>query len=308
MQYLQITPVHPDMRPDVQGGAGARAAGGPALAAAEGAPALTGLADGPAALARALLSAGPGSAAGAAAARAGLGGAAAAVLAAAGGAHERGAAAALAELSPAGVLSLLEARSPSGCRGTAAPQRACPHGHDAAAAVLRAGRGQSLDLARRVWRGARQQPCRPAHVQTAPAQPEALRGRRQALRAESAPGAAGAVALLRPGVARALVLLARPAHRAAAAAWPAAGGGGAAGARAAALAALDLLHAPFCAAATPGAVLRDLQAVRARASLPGACRGRGCSGRKPPVWQPCLQLTRDPVHVQQLTKPAVCAE
>jgi len=120
------------MRPDVQGGAGARAAGGPALAAAEGAPALTGLADGPAALARALLSAGPGSAAGAAAARAGLGDAAAAVLAAAGGAHERGATAALAELSPAGVLSLLEARSPSGCRhcGTAAclpawAQRSC---------------------------------------------------------------------------------------------------------------------------------------------------------------------------------------
>ncbi len=114
----------------------------------------------------------------------------------------------------------------------------------------------------------------PTRLQTALAQPEALRGRRQALRAESAPGAAGAAALLRPGVARALVLLARPAHRAAAAAWPAAGGGGAAGARAAALAALDLLHAPFCAAATPGAVLRDLQAVRARAA-PGSALGQG---------------------------------
>ncbi|KAK9831906.1 hypothetical protein WJX81_007961 [Elliptochloris bilobata] len=171
-------------------GGGTRAVSTPALEAAEGGPPLVGLSDGPAALAGVLLAAGPDSAAGGAAAAAGLGGAAAGVLAAAGGGRERGAPAALAELSPAGVLSLLEA-----------------------------------------------------------------------LRHASAPDALGAQALLRPGAVKALVLLARPAHQAAAAAWPHSGGGGAVGARAAALAALDLLHAPFCAAATPGAILRDLQAA-----------------------------------------------
>lgn len=99
----------------------------------------------------------------------------------------------------------------------------------------------------------------------------------QALRHASAPGAAGAQLLLRLGAVRALVLLARPAHQAAAAAWPPAGGGGPAGARAAALAALDLLHAPFCAAATPGAVLRDLQAVRRR--HPPRCFPITCNNR-----------------------------
>lgn len=92
----------------MQSGAGARAAGAPALEAAEGGPPLVGLSDGPAALAAALLARGPGSAAGGAAAAAGLGAAAAGVLAAAGGGRERGAPAALAELSPAGVLALLE--------------------------------------------------------------------------------------------------------------------------------------------------------------------------------------------------------